>query len=109
MKERISDCRRFCSGRSIKGQQRATTRQGEAATHSTPITCDLQNSIEFNKCRNCIESLNRRSPRAISNELLSVVKVNISYNLDIFCSVLTFHLTSKVASLILNGEVSVFR
>jgi len=25
-----------------------------AATHSTPITCDLRNSIEFNQCRNLV-------------------------------------------------------
>src|ERR1700726_886340 len=41
-------CRRFCDGQSTNAQQRATTRQGEVATRSTPITCGLQNSIEFN-------------------------------------------------------------
>jgi hypothetical protein len=29
-------------------------RQGEAATHSTVTACGLQNSIEFNDCRNLV-------------------------------------------------------
>jgi hypothetical protein len=48
------DCRRFCSGQSIKAQQRATTHRVEAATHLTLITCGLQNSIEFSKCWNLV-------------------------------------------------------
>jgi hypothetical protein len=43
-----SACRRFCSGRTICVQS-SSIRLGSAdATHSTTITCGLQNSIEFN-------------------------------------------------------------
>src|SRR6266436_4686015 len=54
MKERILDCRRFCSGRSTKAQQRATRCWALTATHAIPITCQLQNSIEFNNHRNLV-------------------------------------------------------
>jgi hypothetical protein len=37
--------RRFCSSQSIKVQHRSM--RHEDATHSKPITCDLQRSIEF--------------------------------------------------------------
>src|ERR1700746_1191770 len=47
-------CRRFCSGQSTRAQQRAITCQSNIATRTTPITCDLQNSIEFNKCWNLV-------------------------------------------------------
>jgi len=50
----IRECRRFCVGRSITDQQRSTMARGSAATHSTPITCGLQISIEFNNCRNLV-------------------------------------------------------
>jgi hypothetical protein len=51
---RVAECRRFCYGRSINAQQRSTSHQGEAATHSIPITCVLQNSTQFNKCWNLV-------------------------------------------------------
>ena len=54
MKERILDYRRFCSGRSAKAQQRATRCWALTATHAIPITCQLQNSIEFNNHRNLV-------------------------------------------------------
>src|SRR6266436_7981364 len=51
---RLEKCRRFCSGRSTKAQQRATGCWMLNATRATPITCSLQNSIEFNKRWNLV-------------------------------------------------------
>jgi IPT/TIG domain len=50
----LSECRRFCSGRSIKVQSRSPSAGELATTHSAPITCGLQNSIEFNNCWNLV-------------------------------------------------------
>src|SRR5258708_36256640 len=47
-------CRRFCVGQSIRVQQRLTTDEPPAATRSTSITCELHNSIEFNKRWNLV-------------------------------------------------------
>ncbi len=52
--QKSDECRRFCVGQSLKAQQRATTCQGEASTHSITISCSLQNSIEFNKRWNLV-------------------------------------------------------
>jgi hypothetical protein len=44
-----TECRRFCSGRSIKPKQRSRRHWDEATTRLILIACDLQNPIEFKK------------------------------------------------------------
>jgi hypothetical protein len=48
-----------------------------AATPSTPITCDLRNSIEFNQCRNLVRdqgvnAKERRLRRHVSDKLILI-------------------------------------
>src|SRR5260221_12008862 len=61
------DRRRSCSGWSITDQSSSTNPQRVAANPSTPITCDLQNPMEFNNSRNLVRDQevggsNRLSP-----------------------------------------------
>ena len=50
----LSDCRRFCSCQSTRLQHRSTEFNKSAATGSTPITWNQQNSTDFNKVRNLV-------------------------------------------------------
>ncbi len=50
----LHECRRFCVGRSTKGQQRSPIDRCSAPTTSTIGICDLHSSIGFNSARNLV-------------------------------------------------------
>ena len=69
-----SGCRRFCGGESLQKQQASTSSCEHAATDSIKISCDLQNSINFNKLRNRVRDQgvagsNPVSPTIFFNEI----------------------------------------
>src|SRR5882672_4078308 len=73
MKERILDCRRFCSGRSTKAQQRATKCWALTPTRSTTSTCSPQ---KFNRVQRGLESGSgpggRRFKSSLPDHLFSI-------------------------------------
>jgi hypothetical protein len=50
----MRNCRRFCSCHCTSVQQRSTTSCSALPTSTTPIACDLHDSIGFNNRRNLV-------------------------------------------------------
>ena len=71
---RFRECRRFCSSKSTRLQQRSTEINKEAATGSTTITWNQQKSTDFNKVWNLVRDQgvggsNPLSPTNIFNRI----------------------------------------